>query len=246
MSKIHFLVNGGNYKLGIDDGRIRVPLNDQEAERVFTDPELLSETGTTTGAELNMKHHSDLFCDLQAGDEIIFGLFADSAIYRGIWVHAFNKVKGFVADFDLVSVKDVYEASLSGSPIGVPMYVGTQHATMDFTNGVGNATCDAVQMAGVFGSDHSKFRNKHGQVVKMFEPVHASLGDSLYMRMTIVEVGSLGQSGTSSCASCGKAAYPLFKAGVVFDAIAVDKQRVTETVCQIGVNCKTQCCPDKE
>ena len=40
----YLLFHGGNYKRGIDDWRIRVPLNEKEIDEVFYDPDVPNDT----------------------------------------------------------------------------------------------------------------------------------------------------------------------------------------------------------
>lgn len=245
MPKAIFLYNGGNYKIDIDDGRVRVPQNYQEAESIFIDNQLSDQDmGNSHGAELNMSHFANLFCDLAADDEIFFGILPDAAFYRAIWVHMYNKVDGFVADFDLVSIKDVYEAHLKGDATGVPAFAGTEVQEADFTDGVCNATKDAVLLAKQWDKDADqweKYRNNDGQVATAFDPVFAGLGQSLYLRMTVKELGNLGDSAEATCSKCRRDSYPFFKAGAILDVTCGDKQRVTSACCGLDSPCATRC-----
>ena len=236
-----FLFDGGNYKIDIDDGRERVPLTRIESELLFIDPELLSETGTGHGAELEMSEFPELFSDLQVGDQIFMGVLPDSAFYRGIWVHGYNKVQGFKIDVDFVPVRDIYDAVLLGTDLSaVERLAGTPVQSFDFTNGVKEATKDAVQKSVLWNNDenyHELYRNNLGQVATPFEAVHAGLGMSLYIRVTVVELGALGKSEDSCCSKCGGDSYPIFKAGAVLDTLCGEKQRVTRFCCGIDAPC---------
>lgn len=236
-----FLFNGGNYKVDIDDGRERVALTRIEAEMLFLDPELLSETGTSHGAELQMAEYSKLFSDLAVGDAIYMGLLPDAAFYRGIWFHGYHKVQGFQVAVDLVPVKEIYDAVLLGNdPNAVPRLAGTEEQAFDFTNGVQEATKDAVQKAKLWDKNenvYEKYRNNLGQVATPFDAVYAGLGQSLYIRVRIVDLGALGSSEQACCSSCKGEAYPTFKAGAVVDTLCGHKQRVARFCCGVDAPC---------
>lgn len=249
MANAKFLFNGGMYKIDQDDGRERIPLNPMEAELVFVDPEFLSETGTSSGAELDMHEYASCFCDLAPGDEIFFGLLPDSAIYRGIWAHMYNAVDGFTADIDLVPVKDVWDAYQAGDACGVAPLAGAETQAIDFTDGVKHATKDACQLAGLWEKDEElweNYRNNDGQVATPFDPVHAGLGQSLYIRMTVTALGALGDSETACCSKCKGNSYPSFKAGAILDTLCADKQRVVNKACGVDAPCRESCQPKKE
>jgi len=215
MANAKFLFNGGNYKLDQDDGRERIPLNPHEAEMLFVDPAFLSETGTSHGAEIDLKYFASCLCDAAVGDEIFIGVLPDSAMYRGIWAHAYNAVPGFTVDVDLVPIKDVWDAYEAGDACGVAPLAGAETQALDFTDGVGHSTKDACQLAGLWEKDEAQwenYRNNDGQVATPFDPVHAGLGQSLYIRLTITALGNLGNSGEACCSKCKNDAYPSLKA----------------------------------
>ena len=245
MANAIFLFNGGNYKIDQDDGRERIPLNPAEAEMVFLDPELLGETGTSHGAELNMSEYAHLFCDLAVGDEIFMGLLPDAAFYRGTWLHMYNKVPGFEVCIDLVPVVDVWDAHEAGNACGVAPLAGTVPQVGDFTDGVCQATKDACSKAELWGTEHTDYRNNDGQVATPYPAVHAGLGKSLYIRLTVKALGDLGTSGDKKCSKCKGDSYPSFKAGAILDTVCGDKQRVTAPCCGVAAPCKAKC-PPKE
>lgn len=244
MANALFLFNGGNYKIDQDDGRERIPLNPMEAELIFLDPELLSETGTSHGAELNMHEYANLFCDLAVGDEIFMGILPDAAFYRGIWMHMYNKVEGFTVDVDLVPIKDVWDAYEAGDACGVAPLAGAETQAADFTDGVCQATKDACMLANLWEKDETQYenyRNNDGQVATPFDAVYAGLGQSLYIRLTVTALGALGSSDTPVCTKCRGDTYPSFKAGAVFDTLCGDKQRVVNQCCKVDTACSKGC-----
>lgn len=244
MANAKFLFNGGNYKIDQDDGRERLPLNPMEAELLFLDPELLSETGTSHGAELDMSEYASRFCDLAVGDEIFMGVLPDAAFYRGIWMHMYNKVDGFTVDVDLVPVKDVWDAYQAGDACGVDPLAGAETQAADFTDGVCQATKDACDLATLWQKDQTQYenyRNNDGQVATPFDPVYAGLGQSLYIRVTVTALGSLGTADTKKCGTCKGNSYPSFKAGAVLDTLCGDKQRVVAPCCGVKAPCQESC-----
>ena len=244
MPKTIFLFDGGNYKRGLDDGRVRVPLTPQEAEMVFADPEVPANTDNSIGTELPMQKYAAELCGLAVGDEIFVGLAPDAAFYRGLWMHSYDAVEGFAVDYDLVKVTDVYDAWLAGDASGVAPYAGT--LSYDFANGLGNATKDACQLAALWGGVHTDYRNNDAAV---FEPINpglfAKLSEALYMRLTVTAVGSFGSNaeGGSCCSKCGKDAYPTVQVGALYDQLCIDKQR-TQVFCNCNeILCGEGCAP---
>lgn len=226
-----FLFDGGNYKRGEDDGRIRVPLTPQEASMVFYDPEVPADTDNSIGSELNMARYAKLFCGLEVGDEIFFGLAPDTAFYRGLWMMSFDPIPGFQVKLDLVSVPDVYaQFKATGDATGVtPFNTAAGTLEYDFSNGLGEATCDAVDLAGLYGGEWTDYRNQDAWVAKTFASNRiANLGQALYMRLTVVAIGEFGTNadGEACCNTCNNPKYPTFQAGALYDRTCTDKQRV--------------------
>lgn len=244
--KTYFLFDGGNYKLVEDNGRERSPLTDVESQMIVIDPELPGDTDNSIGSELVMSKYADLFCDLEVGDEIMVGLVPDVTLIRGLWLGNYDAVDGFQVTADLVSVRDVYKAHADGSTDSVPPFEGVSLLNFDFSNGLGDATKDAVYKASMTGKKVSDYRNEDALKLEVFPaPVFAGLGQSTYLRIKVNSLGSLGSNSTDGCCnSCGDVTYPRFKVGVVYDNICFDKQRVRDfcncekTVCSSGCDDK--------
>ena len=225
-----FLFNGGFYKRGIDDERLRVPLTPHEIDSVFYDPHVPRDTDNSIKTELNMARYADLFCDLEAGDEIYVGLVPDAAIYRGLWAMSFNAVAGFKVTFDLVRARDVYNAVVNNQSLkGLPAADGTTDLPYDFANGLGDASCDAMIKAELpYGGDYDSYRNNTALAFAPIDPAKfAPLGEAMYIRMTIDEMGELGVDPDDPCCShCNKPKYPTFEVGALYDRLCADKQRL--------------------
>lgn len=230
MAKSIFLFDGGNYKRGIDSGRVRVPLTPQEAELIFADPELPGDTDNSIATELNMKKYASELCQLEVGDELFVGLAPDAAIYRGIWMMSFDALPGLTVDVDLVPVKDVYTqwVNNNGDATGVATTLNTGPSTLsyDFADGLGHSTKDANDLADLYGGAVTDHRNNDALQVSAFATQRpALLGQSVYFRLTVTGVpGNLPEGGC--CSSCGEDAYPTFQVGAWYDRLCVDKQRV--------------------
>lgn len=242
MPRSIFLFDGGNYKRGIDSGRVRVPLTPEEAEMVFADPELPGHIDNSIGAEINLQKYAAEVCTLDVGDELFIGLAPDAAWYRGLWMMAFNSVPGFTVNLDLVSVADVYAAWLAnnGDATGVASFVaGGDELAYDFANGLGDATKDAQSKVDLYGGLISDYRNNAALVSSVFAAtLPANLGQALYFRLTVTAVPDSDPLGGGCCSSCGDdVAYPLLQVGAVYDQLCADKQRV-RTYC----NCPEQLC----
>ena len=243
MSKSIFLFDGGNYKRGVDSGRSRVPLTDQEAELIFADPEIPGDTDNSIATELNMKKYASELCQLEVGDELFVGLVPDAAVYRGLWMNSFDALAGLEVDVDLVSVKEVYQQWLDndGDATGVPNTLNSAPLAYDFADGLGHSTKDANDLTDLYGGSVTDHRNNDALVVSIFDAqTPALLGESQYIRLTVTAVpaGSLPESGC--CSDCGETAHPTFQVGALYDRLCVDKQRVRnfcncpETLCGDG------------
>lgn len=230
MAKSIFLFDGGNYKRGIDSGRVRVPLTPQEAELIFADPELPGDTDNSIATELNMKKYASELCQLEVGDELFVGLAPDAAVYRGMWMMSFDALPGLTVDVDLVPVKDVYTqwVNNNGDATGVATTLNTGPSTLsyDFADGLGHSTKDANDLADLYGGAVTDHRNNDALQVSAFATQRpALLGQSVYFRLTVTGVpGNLPEGGC--CSSCGEDAYPTFQVGAWYDRLCVDKQRV--------------------
>lgn len=223
MSKQIFLFDGGLYKANEDNGRVRVPLTPEEAQLVFYDPEIPGDTDNSIGSTLDMGVYASQFAGLEVGDEIFVGLVPDAVVLRGIWMNAFDAIEGFKVKADLVSVPDVYENLGEAQPT----FEGTASLEYDFKDGLGHATIDAIGEAKFWGGEASDYRNLEALKAKFFDQTLAPLGQSTYLRITVVELGEFGENAPDGCcAGCGQKRYPTFQIGAIYDRICVDKQRV--------------------
>lgn len=242
MPKSIFLFDGGNYKRGVDSGRLRTPLTPQEAEMVFYDPELPGDSDNTIGTELNMVKYASDLCELAVGDEIFVGVVPDAAWYRGLWMMSFDSLPGFEVNLDLVSVADVYQAWLDndGDATGVAAFnTPAGQLQYDFANGLGDATKDACDQVALYGGQESDYRNNAALVSSPFaSTLAAGLGQALYFRLTITAVPGEFEPGADCCNTCGDGdRLPTFQVGAVYDRLCADKQR-TRVYC----NCPDQLC----
>lgn len=247
--KAIFLFDGGSYKRGEDDGRVRLPLTVEEAHSVFYDPEVPADSDNTIGTQIAMSRWSNQFCDLVVGDEIFVSVLPDAAVYRGLWMGSFDKVNGFTVDVELVSVRDVAAAAALGDPlIDIPRVAGTEVLPYDFTNGMCESIKDAVDLTKLWGGAWSDYRNSEALQGVMFndpsaDPAinqhFAKLGDALYIRLTVTALGDLGDAPDGTCGSCSQPLYPEFQVGAIYDRICFDKGRV-RNYC----NCNESLCGD--
>lgn len=228
-----FLFWGGMYKRTIDDGRDRVPLAPHEADLVFYDPHVPYDTDNSVRTELDMAEFAHKFCHLEVDDEIYVGLLPDAMLYRGIWAMAFNAVPGFKVEFDLVRIRDVWNAMVNEQNLkgirAMPMPGGRAYLPYDFTDGVGMSPKEAMTEMSLPYRDknYDVYRNNAALKFAPIDPVFfAQLGESMYIRMTIKEMGELGNNPPDGCCSyCRQSKWPKFQVGVVADRLCVDKAR---------------------
>lgn len=243
MPKSIFLYDGGMYKRGVDSGRSRVPLTPEEAQLVFYDPEVPADTDNSIGTELNMQKYASELCNLEVGDELFIGVVPDAALYRGVWMMSFDAVPGLTADYDLVSVADVFAqwAGNNGDATGVPGFYADASGTInyDFADGLGNSTKDAQDLAALYQDSPSVYRNEAAlQISPYVAPQPALLGQALYMRLTITAVPA-DQTETGCCSSCDQPNSPTLQVGAIYDRLCVDKQRVRKFC-----NCPERLCDE--
>lgn len=224
-----FLFHGGNYKRGVDDERLRIPLTPQETDEVFYDPDVPNDTDNSIGSELDMGRYAEFFCDMAAGDEVFVALMPDACIYRGLWAMAFNPVKDFKVKFDLVRCRDVYNAYVAGQSMkGLPAVAGTAALDYDFSDGLGFDTWTADSNAKMpwAKGDYNYYRNNAALKWAGFDTQHfAALGEAMYVRMTIVQNGEAGVADPGTCCTCGQPKFPVFQVGCIYDRMCADKQR---------------------
>lgn len=222
-----FLFHGGNYKRGVDDERLRIPLTKPEIDEVFYDPEVPSDTDNSIATELNMNRYADMFCKLAVDDEIFVGLVPDAAVYRGLWLLAFTCAEGFTVDIDLIKCQDVIDAIEAGNDGTGLTPVNPAPLQFDFTNCVGDATCDAVTKAALpYGKDYEDYRNDEGMKALLFDPMFAKLGGAMYIRLKVTALGDVNADPAQNCCnSCKSPRYPKFQVGAIYDRLCADKQR---------------------
>lgn len=251
MNEPIFLFDGGNYKRGTDDERIRVPLAPHEIDLVFYDPHVPYDTDNSIRTELNMAEYADMFCQLTVGDEIYVGIVPDAALYRGIWAMGFNVVKDFEVEFDLVRMRDVWNAMAAGGNLkGIrpaPMQNGPFKLPYTFSDGVGYNTPNAMTMAKLPWSTGSYDDYRNNDALK-FAPIDpsffAQLGEAMYIRMTVKKMGEFSAVDPDGCCNkCHKKKFPVFQVGCVYDRLCVDKQRWVKycncdfSLCRGGCDC---------
>lgn len=241
----YLLFHGGNYKRGIDDWRLRVPLTPKEIDETFYDPDVPNDTDNSIGSELNMADFEELFCSLEENDEIYVALMPDACIYRGIWAMAFNPVKDFKVKFDLVRARDLYNAWVAGGSMkGLPAVAGTAALDYDFSDGLGYDSWTAETNAKMpwAAGDYNYYRNNAALKWAGFDSPHfAALGEAMYIRMTVTQVGEAGTSDPGVCCTCGKPKFPVFQIGCIYDRMCADKQRHVKYCNCDGGPCRGGC-----
>ena len=94
---------------------------------------------------------------------------------------------------------------------------------------------NVITLANVSGDNNAAL--KYAPIAPDF---FAQLGESMYIRMTIKELGELGNfSPDGCCSNCGDSRWPKFQVGVVYDRLCVDKARWTKYC-----NCDTGFCSE--
>lgn len=241
-----FLYHGGNYKRHIDNERLRVPLNPVEIDEVFYDPHVPLDTDNSIATELDMSRYADVFCHLEVGDEFYVAIVPDAALYRGLWAMAFNAVKDFRVEFDLVRARDVWNAFVSGRTLAQLGRVGgTSILPYDFSDGLGMNSWNADVQAKLPYStgNYDDYRNNAALKFSAIDPGHfAFLGEAMYIRMTIKNIGSFSATDPQGCCNkCHERKFPVFQVGCIYDRVCADKQRwVKYCNCDFGL-CRYGC-----
>lgn len=248
MPKVVYLFHGGNYKRGIDDERLRIPLDPYEVDEVFYDPDVPNDTDNSIGTELDVNRYEELFCDLAPGDEYYIALMPDACIYRGIWAMAFKPIKGMKVRFDLVRARDVWNAYSTGAEqSGLPAVAGTGSLDYDFSDGLGFDTHTAKTNSETpwAAGGYEYYRNNAALKWTGFDTQYfAALGEAMYIRMTITEVGEAGGSDPGVCCTCGKPKFPVFQVGCIYDRMCADKQRHVKYCNCHEIPCRNGCKQD--
>lgn len=231
MPKVIYLYHGGNYKKGIDDFRLRVPLRPAELDEVFYDPHVPYHGDNSIATTLDMGEYADILCNLQVGDEVYVAILPDAALYWGMWAMSFTPVNGFKVEFDLVRGRDVWNAWVNEQELsGLPRVPGTMALPYDFTNGLGHNSWNAITVSKLpwNSGNYDDFRNNAALEWVAYNPaLFAFLGEAMYIRMTVKELGdfSLQMQDGGCCNYCLKRRYPTFQVGMVYAHICADKQR---------------------
>ena len=223
-----FLFDGGWYKRGEDDGRIRVPLKQgRESQTIMYDPELQADAQSSIGGELPMKKYADIFDGLAIGDSIYIHLVPDAMGVRGWWAAPQDAVAGFKVDMDVVSVESVYKAIQAGN-LGATVAGLVPKQEIDFTNGLGDAPLDAEYRAHQNEGKYVDYRNPAAHVGGYYDtPVLLTVGNAGYIRLTVTALAdTVVEDGCEqTCSSCGSAkGWPRFQYGLIVDRTCFSKQ----------------------
>ena len=225
-----FLFDGGFYKRGEDDGRLRVPLKPGlESQTIQYDPELQIDAPNAFGGTLPMAKYADIFGGLAVGDSIYIHLIPDAINVRGWWFLPQESLNGMTADFDLVSIEEVSMA-IDGGALGstVAGYMPTQ--AVDFSNGLGDASYDAHLQSGMNGDTFLDYRNPAAmQGGNYATPKMLMIGEAAYIRLTItaLPVAAEEDGCGSSCNSCGSEVnWPTIQYGILGDRLCIAKNLV--------------------
>ena len=242
MPKVIYLFHGGNYKKNIDDGRLRIPLRPGELDEVFYDPHVPYHGDNSIATELDMGEYADVLCDLQPGDEVYLAVLPDAALYWGMWAMSFTPIKGFKVEFDVVRGRDVYNAWVNEQELsGLPRVPGTVALPYDFTDGLGHNSWNAITISKLpwNSGNYDDYRNNAALEWVPYNPsLFAFLGEAMYIRMTVKELGEFNLAMEEQCCNyCLKRKFPTFQVGMVYAHICADKQRW-----QKYCNCQTGLC----
>ena len=181
-----FLFDGGFYKRGEDDGRIRVPLTaGLESQTIMYDPELQADAQASLGGLLPMKKYADIFDSLAVGDSVYIHLVPDAMGVRGWWAAPQDPVAGFKVDMDIVSIQQVDTAIKAGN-LGATVAGYVPKMEIDFTNGLGDAAMDAHYRAHQNEGKFTDFRHPEAHVGGYYDTsVLLTVGMSAYIRLTV-------------------------------------------------------------
>lgn len=248
MPKVIYLFHGSNYKRHIDDFRLRpIPLNPVELDETFYDPHVPYHGDNSIATTFDMGEYADLLCDLQPNDEIYVAILPDAALYFGMWAMSFTPVNGFKVEFDLVRGRDVWNAWANNRELsGLPSVPGTKVLPYDFSNGLGHNSYNAITIAKLpyETGNYDDYRNNAALDWVQYDPAHfAFLGEAMYIRMTVKELGqfSVQMEEGGCCNYCQKRKYPTFQVGMVYAHICADKQRWQKYCnCDFGL-CRNGC-----
>ena len=133
-------------------------------------------------------------------------------------------------------IRDVWNALVNNRNLkgirAMPMPGGRAFLPYDFTDGVGMSPYQAMTLAKLpYGKgSYDAYRNNAALKYAPIDPdFFAQLGESMYIRMTVKELGEFGNLQPDGCCSnCHESKYPKFQVGVVYDRLCVDKARWTK------------------
>lgn len=222
-----FLFDGGFYKRGEDDGRIRVPLTSGlESQTIMYDPELQADAQSSIGGELVMKKYTDIFDSLAVGDSVYIHLVPDAMGVRGWWACPQDPVAGFKVDMDIVSIQEV-DAAIKAGDLGSTVAGLVPKMEIDFTTGLGDAAMDAHYRAHQNHGAFVDYRHPEAHVGGYYAaPVLLTVGMAAYIRLTVTALPDpvVHDGCSDTCSSCGGGAgWPRFQYGLLVDRTCFSK-----------------------
>ena len=225
-----FLFDGGFYKRGTDDGRIRVPLKSGlESQTIMYDPELQADAQSSLGGVIHMGKYADIFDNLAVGDAVYVHLVPDAMGVRGHWAASQDSIPGFTVDFDIVSIQDV-DAAIDAGNLGSTVAGLTPAVPYDFSIGIGDAAYDAHLQGAMHNAPFTDYRNPAAvQAGYYATPVMLGVGQSAYMRFVITALPTavVDDGCSTSCNTCGgKTGWPMLQYGLVVDRLCFAKNLV--------------------
>lgn len=233
----YYIFDGGNYKRGIDDGHIRKPLNPQELSAIHRDPDVPH--SQLDNAITGHLHLSQYDFDLVVDDNIYIAIVPDAMVYRGMWFLPQDSYPGMKFDAALIdgnSVHELYCASKDTADAKVCSPV----LEVCLDDGLGDATCDAVSKAELWGKDWLDYRNPDAFQGGLFEePFLAGLHKAMYLRLTVTALPKPEDiPNDDQCGSCDTPiGLPYIQWGLIVDDIGVLKQQIADFC-----NCEKKFC----
>lgn len=249
-----FLFNGGHYKRGTDDGRVRVPLKSGfESQSLLYDPELQADAQSAQGGMLHMQKYAALFDAAAVDDAFYIHLVPDAMGVRGFWAAASDPMPGFKVEYDIVDIQKVYAAIQAGN-LGSTVAGEFPAIAVDHSVGLGDAAYDAhLRSQQYAGTKFTEYRHPEAMTFQyLTTPVALSIGQACYIRMTIKELPTavVADGCSESCSTCGgEAGWPRLQYGLVVDRTCFIKNemraycRCNDPIC---AGCDSGADPDYE